>query len=589
MAAKPLKLKRERAKTVIRSGRFDLSAQVLIDHDITHLDQPFTYGIPEDLKGEIGVGSKVLVPFKEGEREGFVLEVIVENLKPNKPILRILNKSAYSSETLDLAKLVAHRYATSIVKILRYIPENHATRSTPSSNLEGTTTVKPKRFFEQISLNSYRILVDKLRMQSGVSLILFPSERESEAAFHSLKHIFGDRVVKAFGRSKPSAELPASAIVVGTRASILWQLPSLRYIVIFDEGSAHYWSERNPFWNVRDIALLRSKQSEVDLHIISGAPSLETLRLIELGYLDVLKTSRWVLRRRRRVRSKPDTYHQTIREGLKSGVVLIQTATKEYSSLFLCKTCRSRPRCACGFPLKLLGKNDLACSVCGSVVKDWRCSECAGVEKILISRGAQRIEEELGKAFPFTAIHLSTADKPLLQMPESGIVLATPGMEPLGNSFSALVILDAELSLNRPSMRAEERSVSQWFALLAKMAEEAPVFIDLPSNHRVTQAIISGNSLPLLRALLNERKDVKLPPWYRTVSIKGEGVSPLQDDLKKEFPFLEISRSAAPSERLIRIPIERSQEVIDALYALVKYRSASRKDQISIEIDAFDI
>lgn len=86
MAAKPLKLKRERAKTVVRSARFTTSAQVLIDHDINHLDQPFTYGLPDDLKEKVLVGSRVVVPFKNEEREGIVLELIENQLSPNKPI-----------------------------------------------------------------------------------------------------------------------------------------------------------------------------------------------------------------------------------------------------------------------------------------------------------------------------------------------------------------------------------------------------------------------------------------------------------------------------------------------------------------------
>ncbi|MFM8384445.1 MAG: hypothetical protein ACKN96_05640, partial [Actinomycetota bacterium] len=123
MAAKPLKLKRERAKTVVRSARFTTSAQVLIDHDINHLDQPFTYGLPDDLKERVLVGSRVVVPFKNEEREGIVLELIENQLSPNKPIIRTMNQSAYSADALKFAGEVASRYASSVVKILRYIPE----------------------------------------------------------------------------------------------------------------------------------------------------------------------------------------------------------------------------------------------------------------------------------------------------------------------------------------------------------------------------------------------------------------------------------------------------------------------------------
>ncbi|MEY3374154.1 MAG: 3DNA-binding domain [Actinomycetota bacterium] len=103
MAEKPLKLKRERAKTVVRASRFKASANVLIDHEITHLDQPFTYGLPEDLKSEVEIGSRVLVPFKSEEREGIVLEILENQPSTSKPIIRVLNRYAYSQSALKLA------------------------------------------------------------------------------------------------------------------------------------------------------------------------------------------------------------------------------------------------------------------------------------------------------------------------------------------------------------------------------------------------------------------------------------------------------------------------------------------------------
>jgi len=40
---------------------------------------------------------------------------------------------------------------------------------------------------------------------------------------------------------------------------------------------------------------------------------------------------------------------------------------------------------------------------------------------------------------------------------------------------------------------------------------------------------------------------------------------------------------------VLRIPVEESERVIQAIYALVKYRSASRKALISVQIDPHDL
>ena len=117
MSAKPLKLKRERAKTVIRSGNYSKSAEVLIDHDLSHLDQPFSYGIPEDLIEEVGIGSRVLVPFQNGEREGVIVAVGIADAVRRKPILKCISQNAYSQDALSLAQLVARRYGAPVIKV----------------------------------------------------------------------------------------------------------------------------------------------------------------------------------------------------------------------------------------------------------------------------------------------------------------------------------------------------------------------------------------------------------------------------------------------------------------------------------------
>lgn len=586
MAEKPLKLKREPAKTVVRASRFTTSAQVLIDHEIIHLDQPFTYGVPEDLKSEVEIGSRVLVPFKSGECEGIVFELVENQPSTSKPIIRVINQYAYSEGSLKLAAEVASRYASSIVKILRYIPESEV--STFASQYDGGKH-RTIRSFEQISSMTKKRVIEQLSAKSKPTLFILPTEREAQELFNELNQHFHGRCVKAFARSKRPKSFPTSAITIGTRAAIFWQIPNLSSIVIFNENSEHYWSDRSPFWNVRDVALIRSRLEAVDLHFYSGFPSMEIFRLLELGYLNHVKVPKRNFLQRRRVRSKPDTYHQSIRDGLKNGVVLVQVATKDYSALVICKTCRTRPTCECGFQLKMISKTDFACSACGLTVSEWKCIECGSKEKMLLSRGAQRIEEELGKAFPATPIYISTANKVIEKAPDAGIVIATPGMEPRNKNYSAIVLLDGELQLNRPTMRAEERLLDNWFSLLQSVRDDASIYIDLSRNNRLTQALAADNPLRIAKALLAERRRVKLPPWYRIVRIEGEDLGAIQEQMKLEFANIEVSKSKHSNEYVLRIPVEESENVIQALNALAKYRSASRKALISVQIDPHDL
>ena len=593
MAAKPLKLKRESAKTVVRSGRYKLIASVLIDHDLTHLDRPFTYGIPIDLEPLLTVGSRVSVPFNGSEVEG-VVTVIQEGAEtPNKPILKVISLSSFQPESLSFAEEIAKRYATTLVKVLRYIPEIRTgikEKPLESSQSEFGPRKRPAdRRFVPLSQFSLEKLNSKLSEIDGDVILVLPTEREAARMFDSISMGFPERTVKGYGRTKTSKSIPERAIIIGTRGAIYWQVSCLKYIAVFNDSSEHFWSDRNPFWNVRDVALIRSRLFNIDLDFISGFCTPELARLIEMRYLRVVKNVRMGLRRRRQVRSLPDTYHQTIREGLKRGIVLVQVAQKDYSSLVTCKICRSRPLCDCGFPLKMTKSEFFSCGVCGRDFSNLRCKECGSRERVLLNRGAKRVEEELGKAFPSVPIYLSTKDKPIEEFPDSGIVIATPGMQPHGRSFASLVLLDGELQLNRPSLRAEERALDLWFSLVAQCDESAPIFVSLPSNHRVVQALVLGDENRLARIILKERREVKLPPWYRIIRIHGQDLSLLQEKILTEFNDLEVSRPLASQELLIRVPVDKSQEVIDSLFSLAKYRLATKREPLSIEIDPSDL
>jgi primosomal protein N' len=73
------------------------------------------------------------------------------------------------------------------------------------------------------------------------------------------------------------------------------------------------------------------------------------------------------------------------------------------------------------------------------------------------------------------------------------------------------------------------------------------------------------------------------------VRIEGEDLGAIQEQMKLEFRNIEVSKSKHSHEYVLRIPVEESEDVIQALNALAKYRSASRKALISVQIDPYDL
>ena len=68
-------------------------AEVLVQYGVKALDRQFTYKIPEELKNDLQVGMKVLVPFGTMTINGFVIKIKNETDQENlKEIIEITNK-----------------------------------------------------------------------------------------------------------------------------------------------------------------------------------------------------------------------------------------------------------------------------------------------------------------------------------------------------------------------------------------------------------------------------------------------------------------------------------------------------------------
>jgi primosomal protein N' (replication factor Y) len=96
--SKPLSLRRQKSRAASSRhkelGGLTLQADVFVETDVFHLDQTFSYVIPEDLVDSIQSGSIVKVPFKEREVLGVITAVKpIENVGL-RPVSKALLPSA---------------------------------------------------------------------------------------------------------------------------------------------------------------------------------------------------------------------------------------------------------------------------------------------------------------------------------------------------------------------------------------------------------------------------------------------------------------------------------------------------------------
>ena len=588
-ARRPLALKRQRAKILPRAKQFDFQAEVVLDTDPFHLVEPFTYGIPDQLRNEVAVGSKVRVPFRSSMVDGFV---VAKTQRPGlsvKPILEVANCAPIPPELLTAASEISARYATRLVDVLRLVVEM------PLEIVTGSTPTSGAIQFNQVIGDAYLAAL-RLISRAGHSLLIAPSERELDylealARKHSDKTVIR---IGAGGSQKKRRETLANlakterALILGARSAIFLPV-TLQEVVIIGELSSHYWDQRAPYWNLRDVAFIRANATNSKLTFVSSAPSLEMQRLIEMSYVKHITQATG--RSARRFSFEPNSFHETIRAGLERGCVLVSVADKAYSNFFLCDRCRSLPRCSCGGRISMKDEHELICALCGDRPSEWRCLECGSNTRRLIRKGAARLGTELGKAFPNVPVRLSTASDPFSISNQDGIVVATPGAEPMNERFAALVLLDGNSLIARGGLRGEELLRNHWLRLLAMTKPDAKVYLSLLSNHPISQSLITGKSERMVKNQLQERIDLHLPPAKRIVTVSGpeREILALAKQLRLEDEGLHLSAVLKGPEGTAQINIRfdhnQARELANRLFTLQRYRASTRRELLAIKFD----
>lgn len=100
-------------------------AQVIVNHRTRAVDRPFDYEIPYELSDKIKSGSRVIVPFSQGntEMEGFVLRVSkTTEAKATKKIIRMsTDEAAFKEDMVSVIEFMHERYLATYLEIIQTI------------------------------------------------------------------------------------------------------------------------------------------------------------------------------------------------------------------------------------------------------------------------------------------------------------------------------------------------------------------------------------------------------------------------------------------------------------------------------------
>mgnify|MGYP000040531725 FL=1 len=554
---------------------------VLLDTPLPQLDHVFEYRIPEALQGQILVGSKVSVPLRGGARfsDAYVAEVSDKQEYPGE--LQYVEKVIASvpllkPETLLLARKVADRQAGSAMDVIRLaMPARYvrAEKAFLASEKEtrpfaGVVPHRPEEFSDlvmssgsrtavkvppRLNLNSQNTssnwvqlfisLAGELLSQGKSTVIVVPDFRDIDNVEQELiSSGLGDHFVrvdaKLTGQERYLNYLRSLSeeplIILGNRSATLAPAHNLGLLMLWDDGDHNFEEPLAPYAHARDIALVRQSLSGCALVFAAHTRSLETQRLVEIGFLSEAPVREVIqpvvvltdahLEEGTSPSRIPSAAWLGAKKALEQGPVLVQVASPGFSPALVCSECKERASClSCFGPLQLVHKNSLpSCRWCGNMNTSWSCKECGGKQLRPIAAGTERTSDEIGRAFPGVKVVVADGNHIMTSVPATpAVIVATPGAEPVAEGgYAAILLLDGERLRGREAFRVDEDVLRNWSNTIALARPDATVYIN-GAGAALGQTLLESAQVRWAAHELADRIALHLPPAVRVVSISG--------------------------------------------------------------------
>jgi len=628
MASAKLRLKvQESSRPRHDLAPVDPVARIWVDTGVPHLDSVFDYLIPSDLDSKITLGVRVSINFSGRLVDGFVIERIASSESPQlKFIEKVLSPiPLLNAEIIALISATATRWGGSVMDVATSAVPPRVAAAEKVLDLS-ITDIASRKSKGRRSSHSYYLFtpsenpfqtmatwIEKRRSLGGV-LIILPEAREvallqEVLVAHGIDHTVLDASLPRSTRYAHYLQVASatSQVVIGTRSAIFAPIKDLQTMVIYREGSQSHYEVRSPGWNTRDVAIIRSQLSGIDLTFAGFSPSSEVSLLIERGYV-TLSGKRSKMDASAFPQSYgellPDRIFSPIRKALTKGSVLFLVPRKGYAHAIACKSCRNIAVCQCGGKISQPSADSaFICSLCSAKSAVWSCHWCKSTQSVLLGRGSMRFAQEIGRAFPGFAIKTSDAEHPVKEiLDKHEIVLATAGMAPsIAGGYQAVVIIDGDGLFAQLDLRAQERAREAIMQAAAMSNPQGKICVVIDSAHPIVAALSRWNLSPLLSRELREREQALLPPYVQALTLDFEhgDVSTFITGINSAIrdgripPTTKVlgpnKFSATHSRVILTVEEDRAQELTEFIVTYRRKRAASKKSVPQMRIDPYSL
>jgi primosomal protein N' (replication factor Y) len=341
-------------------------------------------------------------------------------------------------------------------------------------------------------------------------------------------------------------------VAIGTRSAAFAPVAGLGLVAIWDDGDDLHAEQRAPYPHAREVLALRAELEGAALLAGGWSRTAECAAWLRSGWAREVSATRTVRRARWPAIAVagtapgedvdaaahgrlPAAAWTALHEGLGRGPVLVQVPRAGYLPGLSCASCRRPARCAvCHGPLaqpappsgaEVAPPGSPSCGWCGRAQPDWSCPHCGGHRLRSRAVGVLRTAAELGRAFPGATIVLPRPGAPAPPVPDGSLVTSTPGLEPAApGGYSAAVLLDGAVLLERPQLRASEEALRRWFAaaaLVRPAGDGGRVVVCADPRSATVQALVRCDPGGHAERDLAERAALGLPPAVAIASVSG--------------------------------------------------------------------
>lgn len=218
-------------------------------------------------------------------------------------------------------------------------------------------------------------------------------------------------------------------VVIGTRSAVFAPVKSLGLIVVDEEHESSYRQQESPYYNARDVAIVRAQKESATVVLGSATPSLESFHNARKGKYHFVRLPerigarpmaeakivdmRTVFVRHAKPRVFSDELLEAIRETRERGeqsIILLNR--RGYSSFILCRSCGETVQCPnCDVTLTYhRSERVIVCHYCNHrEAVPHVCPSCGKKYIYYVGEGTEQLEEMLKLLFP--ALRVARIDR----------------------------------------------------------------------------------------------------------------------------------------------------------------------------------